>query len=303
MTSGVHLAACCDRDAARAETFRTAFGYARAYTDIEEMLAKERPDAVNLIVPADVTADLAESVLLQGIPLMLEKPPGTGGRQVRRLMRAAAAQRTPNMVAFNRRFLPLVARLRAELSKYPPASLRYLRYELVRVGRIEADFSDTAIHAVDTARFLAASPYREVRFAYQRLPAFGPGVSNIYLRGSFTSGARFAIDVCPVAGAVLERAEAHLDGSSYTLHIPIWNEFDAPGRLQRLVDGRADLDISGADLTSGPQVFLTGGFYEETAAFFDAIRAGRAPEADLESSLQSVEIMECIRRRRGRYHG
>jgi myo-inositol 2-dehydrogenase/D-chiro-inositol 1-dehydrogenase len=270
---------------------------------MEEMLEKERPDAVNLIVPAEAMADLGERILRKGIPLMLEKPPGTGGRQVRRLIRAAAMRHTPNMVAFNRRFLPLVARLRAQLSESPPGSLRYVRYELVRVQRTEPDFSDTAIHAVDTARFLAASPYRDVRISYQRLPAFGPGVSNIYLRGSFTSGALFAIDVCPVAGAVLERAEAHLDGISHVLQIPIWNEFDAPGKLQRLVNGRAELDISGADLAHGSEVFLTGGFFEETAAFFDAVRAGRLPEADLESALQSVEIMECIRRRRRRYRG
>ena len=300
----VTLAACCDSDGARAEAYRARFGYLRAYTSIAEMLDRERPDAMNLIVPAPVMAGLAEGILGRGIPLLMEKPPGLDGGQVRRLIRAASRAGTPHMVGFNRRFLPLVARLRACLDEgFRPAQVRFIRYTLVRVARTEPDFSDTAVHAVDTTRFIAGSPYREARMSYHDLPQAGPGVANIFLNGRFESGARFSIEVCPTAGAVLERAEVHLDGHSFILHIPIWNQFDAPGRLLHLADGRPVLDLDGAGLAGGPDVYLTGGFFAETARFFDDIRAGRAPAADLASSLQSVQIMHCIHRRARVYRG
>jgi predicted dehydrogenase len=268
------------------------------------MLDRERPDAVNLIVPAPVMAALAERILRRGIPLLMEKPPGLNGSEVRRLIRAASRAGTPHMVAFNRRFLPLVARLRACLEEeFRPGQIRYIRYELVRVARTEPDFSDTAVHAVDTARFIAGSAYQEARIVYHELPEAGRGVANIFLNGRFESGARFSIEVCPTAGAVLERAEVHLDGHSFILHIPIWNQFDAPGRLLHLADGRPVLDLDGAGLAGGADVYLTGGFYAETSRFFDDIRAGCAPTADLASSLQSVQIMHCIHSRARSYRG
>lgn len=302
--SDVSLAACCDHDLPRAEAYRARFGYLRVYSGIVEMLDRERPDAVNLIVPAPVMAALAEGILMRGIPLLMEKPPGLDGGEVRRLIRAAARAGTPHMVAFNRRFIPLVARLRACLEKdFRPEQIRFVRYQLVRVARTEPDFSDTVVHAVDTARFLAGSPYGEVRVVYHELPQLGRGVANIFLHGRFASGARFSIEVCPSAGAVLERAEVHLDGHSFILHIPIWNQFDAPGRLVHLADGRPVLDLDGAGLAGGADVYLTGGFYAEISRFFDDIRAGHAPAADLASSLQSVQIMHCIHRRARSYRG
>jgi len=42
---GVVLAACCDVAAEKAETYRERFDFLRAYTDMEEIMERERPDA------------------------------------------------------------------------------------------------------------------------------------------------------------------------------------------------------------------------------------------------------------------
>jgi myo-inositol 2-dehydrogenase / D-chiro-inositol 1-dehydrogenase len=289
---------------AKAEAYRSRFGYLRAYADLDEMVAREHPDAMSLIVPVKLTAPIAEALLKKGMPLLMEKPPGVDGAQVRRLIRAAARRGTPHLVGFNRRFMPMIRHLhRALRESGQPSAIHFIHYQLVRVSRMDADFSTTAIHAIDTVRFLAASDYRDVSIAYQNTSSPGGSARNIYLTGSFTSGAQFAIDICPTAGAVLERAEVHLADCSYLLHLPIWNQFDAPGRLLRIVQGRTDLDITGTDLGGGNDVYETGGFLAENSAFFDAVRAGRDPGADLQSALQPVEIMACIRRNVRRYRG
>src|SRR5690242_16205539 len=72
--AGTVLVACCDLDPERAETFRARFGFARAYTDLDVMLDRERPGAVALVAPVDRTCDLACRILERGIPLLTEKP-------------------------------------------------------------------------------------------------------------------------------------------------------------------------------------------------------------------------------------
>ncbi|MGE5124957.1 MAG: Gfo/Idh/MocA family oxidoreductase, partial [Betaproteobacteria bacterium] len=69
------LAACCDTDAARAEAFRLAFGYAHAFSDAAAMLDAEQPDAVVVVVPVERTVSIGSLVLERGVPLLLEKPP------------------------------------------------------------------------------------------------------------------------------------------------------------------------------------------------------------------------------------
>jgi len=64
------LAACCDIDGQKAAGFRERFGFKRYYTDMPEMLDKERPDAVCLIVPVKLTAGLSVKVMEKGYPLL-----------------------------------------------------------------------------------------------------------------------------------------------------------------------------------------------------------------------------------------
>ena len=45
------------------------------------------------------------------------------------------------------------------------------------------------------------------------------------------------------------------------------------------------------------EFFVSNGFYEENAHFFDCIRKGVRPEGDIASGLQAVEIAQCIRNR------
>lgn len=93
----VTLAACCDLDAAKAEQYRQSFGFKKAYTDIDQMLSAEKPDAVSLVVPVALTEQLTTKILRAGIPVILEKPPGLDRQQTLRLMDVAEQTGTPNL--------------------------------------------------------------------------------------------------------------------------------------------------------------------------------------------------------------
>ena len=298
----VELAACCDLDEARARGFAARFGFGRPYSDLDAMLDHERPDAVCLLVKEHHTCEVACRILEKGYPLLTEKPPGRTVEEVDRMIAAANSTGVPTQVAFNRRFAPLARELRHLLDTRPePGDVQHVRYEVVRVGRKDADFSLTAIHGIDAARFLAGSDYAAVRFHYQALPEHGPTVANLYMDCQFSSGATASLSFVPCAGVDVERGVVHAGDSTFFLDVPLWGAADGTGRLRHYRAGSLAYDVGGADLADGQTDYELMGFYAENASFFDDLRAGRRPTADLRSARQSVAVAEQMRLRRAEY--
>lgn len=300
--SDVELAACCDKNETAAAQYQMKFGFSRRYTDWEEMLDSESPDAVSLVVPVHLTAELFIRICEKGFPVLTEKPPGMNRTEALRMIEAAERFGVPNQAAFNRRHMPLVNKMKQLLSAtLDPSDIHHIRYDLSRVNRKDADFSTTAIHGIDTVKHLLGSDYGHVRFRYQDVGEPGSDIVNIYMDCTFESGATAQLNFCPISGGVIERATVHGRGHSYHMHLPVWGSPDLPGRLIHMHNNEVLADLSGSDITDGEELFETNGFYAENASFFDDIRAGRRPVDDIRSGLQSVEIADCIRRRLEEY--
>lgn len=292
------LAACCDLDAEKAERFSKTFGFARHYTDLETMLHTEKPDAVCLVAPESLTCELACRVFAAGYPLLLEKPPGRNVAELERMIAAADRAGVANQVAFNRRHLPLLRALKRILAEdFPPESIQYLRYDFLRYQRMDEDFSTTAIHGIDTARYLAGSDYLEVAFEYQDFPSIDPHATNIYLQCRMASGAIVRLEFCPIAGVSVERATLHAYDHTFFLNLPMWNGLDMPGQLLHVERGKIKADVRGTAETDGAEGFELMGFYAENASYFDDLRVGRRPVDDLRSAYQAVAIADAIRTR------
>lgn len=290
---GIHLAACCDLNEALAETYRARFGFERAYTDIQTMIDREAPDVLCLIVPTSVTCDLAVDVLRQGIPLFLEKPPGLGTAELDRMRAAADAGKVPNQVAFNRRYMPVVVRTHDILETHlPPDAVQQINYEMTRFDRRDADFSTTAIHAIDAVRFLARSPYHEVRITYREMPWMGDGVAAFTLDGTCESGTQVRINIQPIAGKTSEGACIH--AAEHTLRLSL---LGADGRQFQgyLEHWRKDRLAERFQATG--DLIERNGTYGEFAAFLDAVREGRTPAPGLDDCRQQMALMEALRRR------
>ncbi len=300
--SDVVLAACCDLDGTKAEKFMNVFGFRRYYTDMKVMLDTERPDAVCLVVPEHLTAQISGKIMEQGYPVLMEKPPGLNREETLRMIQTADRYNVSTQVAFNRRYMPLVQELKEILTKqFSPTGIQHIHYDFYRVGRLDTDFSATAIHGIDTVKFLAGSDYAHIRFHYQSIPGCSPEVVNITLDCEFESGTKAELSFFPVSGVLLERATVHLHNHTFFLNLPVGNSIDYPGRLMHYHTGKLILDKSGAELSDEAELFTTSGFYHENFLFFEDIRAGRKPAGDLRSALQSVEIADCIRNRKVEY--
>jgi myo-inositol 2-dehydrogenase / D-chiro-inositol 1-dehydrogenase len=301
----IQLAACCDIDPGRAKRYAGQFGFAGHYDDFRSMIDAERPDAVALVVPVELTCDMGSDILRRGIPALLEKPPGETVAEVDRLSTAARAggrdgREVPQLVAFNRRHMPLMSALRRGLERLE-VPVQHIRYEMVRVNRRDPDFSTTAIHAIDAVRFIAGCDFLEVRFRYHDCPDLGPGVANIFMDAVMASGATAQLSFCPVSGIVAERAEVHAFDHAFFLDVPMQNGCNARGRLAHHVHGAVVEELSGPQTGPGAGAFELGGFDDEYREFFGALSAGRPPATCLAATRQSVAVAEAMRARQTEY--
>jgi predicted dehydrogenase len=86
---------------ASAETYRAAYGFARAARDWSELVADPRVDAVVIASTQDTHRAIAEAAFAAGKPVFCEKPLGASLDDARAMVAAAEASGLPNMIGFN----------------------------------------------------------------------------------------------------------------------------------------------------------------------------------------------------------
>lgn len=285
---GAILAGCCDLDEDRAKSFKSTFGFQKAHKNWRDMVTEINPDAVSLVVPVNVTAEMAVSILDLGYNLITEKPPGMTPGQCMSVMAAQRNSGKKAVAAFNRRYMPIVKALVARISK----PVRHIKYDFFRAGRKDADFSTTAIHGIDTVKMISGYNYKEIDIRYQDLDA--TPVGNIFLSASMEDGGTASLNFYPDAGFTAERATVILDNELFLLNIPVWGCFDLPGSLLHFRNN------SIVDKLEGDQSdqFILNGFFDEHRDFYESVRNGLPVPHEIADSYQSVEIMELIRLRK-----
>lgn len=107
---GVETVAACNRSPEGQRRALDEGGVLRTYASAAEMVETERPDGV--LVAASVMSQFAltRELIPLGVPLLVEKPPGTSAAEAKTLAQLAAAHGTPVMVALNRRFYSVLER-------------------------------------------------------------------------------------------------------------------------------------------------------------------------------------------------
>jgi predicted dehydrogenase len=159
-TRGVRLTAVADPDAER----RARIGGGRpAFADAEALIASRAVEAIVFASPASGRLPDVSAAARAALPTLIEKPPATDAAEAHGLTELRPAP----WVAFNRRFEPRLAALRAEVRR---AGLVHLRLEL-RYRRaswrphVVADDAllDLGPHMVDLARWLSGGEVRGAR--------------------------------------------------------------------------------------------------------------------------------------------
>ena len=158
------LAAVADTDQKLVSATAEKHG-ARAYTDYREMLEKEKPDAVSVVVPTAMHEEVGMAALEAGAHVLMEKPIAATVEEGQRLIEKARAVKKQLMVGHIVRFNPAMQALKQKLADGDLG--RIFQVFCRRAGPFPARIRDVGVvvdlapHDVDVMRFLiGADPLR-----------------------------------------------------------------------------------------------------------------------------------------------
>ena len=257
----VELAAVCSRSGASARSVAERFGIADAATDWRGLVSSDGVDAVVVATPHAEHAEIAAAALAAGKAVFVEKPLAVD-REGLELVRAAPGLL---LVGHNRRFAPLAARLKAELTGTPLISIRVATAPLPerhwlndpeQGGQVLGELS----HFVDLASYLAGAVPAEVS-------AVESGRSLLaQLRFPGGAAATIAYAVGDPGGLDKERVEVFTAHGSFVLDD--FRRLELFGAKPEVVKGRRDK-----------------GHGEELRAFVAAARGGTPLPVSFEEQL------------------
>ncbi len=205
----VSLELICDLQLNRAEEFRDQFGYKLASNNIDGVLQAARPDAIVCTVQPSATAALVKSLLPLGVPLFIEKPPGISLLEAASLASASEAAKVLTFVAFNRRSIPSMVRLKRWSEEN---RVRVARAEMLRTNRMEPEFAvETGIHVLDAMRFLLGNP---TEIEVHRRKYGNSAVCDSWVRLLFANAAEAEISMLLNTGIKRETYCLTADGAS-----------------------------------------------------------------------------------------
>jgi myo-inositol 2-dehydrogenase / D-chiro-inositol 1-dehydrogenase len=288
------LGAVCDINASAAAAAAKKFGAKASYNDYRQMLSAEKPDGVVVITPLPVTAPVASDVLRQGYPVLMEKPPGDSVKACRKIIAAAGKLRRQNMVAFNRRYCPVLVQGREEAGRR--GAIKGASAQMYRTKREdEIFFFGTGIHSLDALRYLGGEMDYVVNDT--RVLARGERPAFSLLIG-YRNGAAGTLVIRPQAGVQLERYEVFSADCVTLIKAGVGWLIDTPGSCT-VYESNKEVKVPDAlkpyaRFKGDLRIAAVGGFYGEEARFVAALR-GEAPfSPTVEESLQSVEIAEAV---------
>ena len=168
------LKSVCARNAARAEAFKSKWGYESVETDWRKLVESPEIDLVDIASPNDTHAEIAIAAARAGKMVMCEKPLGRNGAESEAMVAAVRAAGVPNMVWYNYRRVPAVTLAQQWIDEGRLGKIFHYRAKFLQDWTISSDLpqggeglwrldvsvagsggtGDLLAHCIDTAMWL-----------------------------------------------------------------------------------------------------------------------------------------------------
>ena len=276
-TGGARIVAVADPDPSRRDRVAAlAGGSVTTHTDVRALVVEARPDAVVLATPVQHHVDDARAASDAATPALLEKPPAPDSVVAAELTALAV----PPWIAFNRRFDPGAARVRAQVMGREGLELRfelaYRRRSWSPVQVHDDALLDLGPHLVDWARWITAGDLEDVcalELRHERAVVRARTRCGVTTHVAVTDGRHEErIEVRTEAGALVARhrlggvtgaVRGRLPGADHPLVTTLAAEVDEftrvvrgelPVRLGTAADGLAVMQVIDAARASASEV-------------------------------------------------
>jgi predicted dehydrogenase len=138
------VVACCDLDPDRLHAYGETFGIAARYTDLDEMLAREKPDVVHVVTPPTLRVTLMTRLAEAGVPaVIVEKPICIGADDYKALRKLAGTTESKFAVNHQLRHHPRILYLLGHVRSGHIGEVRFLD------GSAVLPMSGQGVHVLD----------------------------------------------------------------------------------------------------------------------------------------------------------
>jgi len=269
----------------------TKLGFARASTDINDILDNAEISSVIVTTPHSSHADLVVRALAAGKHVFVEKPLALSDEELQSVVEARNNSSAFFMVGFNRRFAPQVQETRKFLKSRPGRSVISIRINAGQLppeswqrdaeegqGRILGELC----HFVDLAMYLADSPF--VSVAAQAAEAVRGMCEDVSVTIRFADGS--------LANIVYTT----LGDTSFSKELI---ECYKGGAVCR-IDNFRELTIvaSGKQIVKKKSMAQDKGHSSQVKAFIDGVISGVPPvdeQSMIDSSLATLTVLKALR--------
>lgn len=312
----VELAAVCDRNGQRAETYQRMFGARECYDDHRRMLDREHPDAVFIVTGYDADGHvqataLAHDCIDAGAHVWMEKPTAASAEEILDLHEHSIRAGRFVMTGLKKVFTPAMEKAkeiidRAEFGSATSISVRYPQAlppprerddDYAMIG-----FLDHIYHPAAILNYLMG-PVQRITYEWE--PATGASVTSL----RFVSGAIGTLHLAAGSGATspLERVEVVGKGANVVVDNGVTVTYHRPGAGPRYGrTGSYITDDDAAPLRWEPEFSLGQlynknlfylGYVPEILHFCDSVLRETPPQkGTLADSLEIMRLYEAYRR-------
>jgi len=285
----VRLAAASSRSADGQKALRE-MGFGQVYADADEMLAAEQPDYVVLSMAVQPMAEMAIRVFDRKIPLFMEKPAGNNVATAERVRQAAERAGVPHLVAYNRRFNPLILRARELIAgrRVSQVMCDWLRNDTVAPSRLMG----SSLHALDALRFLLGE-VRDFCGVRAEIQYFDKKMVAASLALRFESGVVGSFTFNVRAGCSYECYSIFAENWTVSISQAAPGKFDETWWLKVEEDNRTVESITADDLTPEQRCGqYAHGFWREHEYFVECLNNGSKHLPDVADGIISMDLAQ-----------
>ncbi|RKU39630.1 gfo/Idh/MocA family oxidoreductase [Candidatus Poribacteria bacterium] len=286
----VNLVGLCDLIPSKLQATAERFEIEQTFTDYKQMLEKTSPDAVYVLMPPQHLFPLVIHCLSQQHHVFIEKPPGVTLHQTKEMARAAEKNGCKTMVGFNRRFIPLLQRVKTIVEERGPIIQGMSTFHKNTPGALYYDgvidvLTCDAIHAVDALRWIGGGEVKAVASDINSFYSERENSFNAIVK--FTSGASGYLCTNWAVGTRIHIFEMH------AREISAYINPDAGGRAV-LHSPEGITEITPEEAAGSDATHRVYGFYGESRHFVDAILQDQQPDTCFADAVKTMELVSAI---------
>ena len=278
------------RTRSAAEELADKYGFEQVYGSLEEVLHDESVDAVAVIVPMNALIDLLPPLADRKLPIFVEKPPGVNAAEAEYF---SSLITTPNVVAFNRRFMPINNTFKQVVAEM--TDVFFVEGNFFRSNRQQENFAfETGIHWINYMEYLFGDiiAVRAQRFKHPQDESW-----NWLAQLTFSNGLKGVLKIFPVTGSLCERLEVHSPNKVAYLHSSFFG-LDTGQIIIEEVGRNPETKLPELvqTVTPGPEglLIVNGGFVGQYQEFFEACCSGKPTRSNFQNAVNTMRVAEAI---------